>query len=529
MANEKELLAQARQYIKERQFDRARILLEDIADNPTAAEWLEKLDRVDPAPQNFDEARREIDQMRGELEDAEDDIRTAQQAGRRAFTVSTALLVFLGSLFGSLIGTVADFGDAVETVNEFRAAFYPQLCIVGSDTILGPELGMAAAWAETFEEDHDVRVRIDAIGSSNGVQRAVEGGCAHVLAMSEPMNEDQYDRLQDNGVELACAAEIGYDIVVFIIDINNPISSVPDNSLTSILQGRQQTWGFLSTQYDFPVTILVREGSGTTDLVLDRIARYPSEGGRVFPAEGNYQVCDSNEDCLNRTLSTPGALYWVSAAWMSTQPPQYLRVLRMIERDEASVNPLTEEVNLARYPRSLQRPLYLYVLDGEDTSDEQLEFGREFLEYVRGVEGQSTLSENFFYTYFNQPSTLTASDVPFPPGFDAINTPNRRICCQGRAWRCKRRRRHPPHTATPPRIHPFPADRPPVAVARHGSASGAGTHGRAPISAPLTRSPHPDWRGRRWPHPTHGNSQPHQCGRGLAEYGSEFRPYQCLC
>lgn len=426
--SEREALEQARDLIKQRQFERARIILSGMPGNPQAQKWLAKLETVDPEPQTLPDARVEIDELQSEIASAQREITGLEKATRRTVGVGTALLIFFGSLFGSLIGAAADFGDAIETVDEVRAMFYPELCIVGSDTILGPELGMAQAWADAFSEEHEVRVSIDAIGSSNGLRRAADGDCAQIIAMSEPMSDSQEALLSDSGVEISCAAEVAYDIIVFITDTNNPVSVVEDRGISRILNGNDVNWATINSAYNFPITILVREGSGTTDFVLRKIARWDSEGGRVFPDEASYQICDSNDDCLNQTLSTRGSLYWVSAAWMSTQPPEYLRVLEMLQGDERGVNPLNETVNLEDYPRSLQRPLYLYVVDNGDSSDQSLELAREFLYFVRGVEGQSIVNDHYFYTYFNQPTDFSAADVPLPEGFDPIGTPGRQIC-----------------------------------------------------------------------------------------------------
>ncbi len=433
--DDKEKLDRARKLILAEKYSRARQILLSMGDNPNAKKMLATLERIDPMPRTFDEmqaeltkveakvetVQAEVDQAEAELEQVE----TLTGQVQRQFRLSTAVLVFLGSLFGSLIGAAADLGEAVNTFQEFRSIFYPELCVVGSDTILGEGLGMAEAWAASFEESHDVRVRINPTGSTAGLRLAADGGCAHVLAMSEAMDERQQASLTDGGVAVHCAAEIGYDIIVFVTDINNPVTVVTRPVLSGLLNGRTFSWGELSTDFEYPVSILVREGSGTTDVVLRQIANYDSRGATNFPPGANYVFCDSNDDCLDRTLSARGSLYWVSAAWMSTQPPQYLRVLSILQGDESSVNPLREEVDLNRYPSSLQRPLYMYALDGENTSDEQHQLARGFLRHVRGVGGQQVLEENFFYTHFNEPTEV---DVPLPSGFDPPGTPGRQIC-----------------------------------------------------------------------------------------------------
>ncbi len=264
----------------------------------------------------------------------------------------------------------------------------------------------------------------------SGVDRATGNKCIHVLAMSEPLEDApdnvHYHELVDAGVEIVCAAEIGYDIIAFITDKNNPIEQVVRHSLQLILKGRILNWSEVDTRFDYPITVLARRGSGTTDLVLDKIAYYNSNGGRVFPADANYEECFGNDDCLDRTLSTIGSLYWGSVAWIKIQPAEYLRVLPIASEDGIANPPMgeNEKADIRTYPRALIRPLYLYVVDNGAASDEQLELAREFLFFVRGLEGQKILDQHF-YTYFNQPQQL---EVPLLPGFDAVDAPNRQIC-----------------------------------------------------------------------------------------------------
>lgn len=340
----------------------------------------------------------------------------------------SAVLIFLGSLLGTLLGTFTSINDLFESFNRVETLLNPpaQVCVVGSGTILGEGLGMAAAWEAAYEANTDnIDVNINATGSLAGVDAAVAGDCVHVLAMSEALPSSDYRRIQESGREVACAAEIGYDIVAFISDINNPVSTLLERRMSSILTGRITNWDEVGGE-DQTITIYARPGSGTTDYVLKQF-RYPA-GAEVFPPNANYIECASNSECLDRTLATPGALYWVSTSWMHTQPEQYLRVLPILQSDERPINPLRDDFRIREYPRQLVRPLYMYVLSGEGISAEQTAQARDFLRYVRSVSGQQVIEENFFYTYFDQPR-----DVPldFPPGFSTDTSGPRDVCRDG--------------------------------------------------------------------------------------------------
>jgi ABC-type phosphate transport system substrate-binding protein len=348
---------------------------------------------------------------------------------KRGSSLGLGLLVFIGSLLGTLIGVAADFGDAADTVARIQEAFYPQLCVAGSDTILGESLGYSGAIASAFEQRINasptsrVRVSVDAIGSVNGVRRAVEGDCVDVLASSEPIQPISISELTGAGISIDCAAEIGYDVVAFVTDINNPIPNLNRRNLTGILTGAIRNWAELNRSYEAPIRILFRPGSGTTDFVLRNVARH--ENPFNPPPAATYLPCGSNEDCLNQTLANRGTLYWVSTAWMRTQPERYLRVLPILSGDEQAFNPLTDDISLNDYPAVLIRPLYMYVLRRPGTTPEVASLGQRFLEYVRSVEGQQILEAHHFYTYFAQPRDVS---VPLPPGFETDATGHRVIC-----------------------------------------------------------------------------------------------------
>jgi len=327
-----------------------------------------------------------------------------------------AILIFLGTLLGTLLGAVADLGEATQTIERLQEIFNPPttLCVVGSDTILGKDLQLSVDWEREFEERHNVDVVVDAIGSGNGVRRAAEGGCAHVLAMSEAMSQAQYQTLEQAGVQVQCAAPVGYDVIAFVTDINNRLPTLQYRDLSRVLTGRISNWSELDRLQNRPIIIWARPGSGTTAHIMTRFAApYSGDNEQDFPPT-NYAFCYSNEACLNETLATPGSLYWVSVAWMRTKPPRYLRVLPILSGDERPINPLQDDFTLSEYPSRLVRPLYLYVVITPNMSIEQANLAREFLAYARSLNGQTLLEQRGYITYFD---SVASVPIELPPAF----------------------------------------------------------------------------------------------------------------
>lgn len=342
-----------------------------------------------------------------------------------------AILVFVGTLLGSLIGAVADLTEALEP---FRAIYRattptPHVRVVGSSTILGDGVPVAKEWQEAFLEmsawtdtvpilgpiERNISLEIEPVGSLEGFKEA-EQGTVHVLAASEPVTPDVVQSLTASGITFTCAGEIGYDIITLVTDVKNELQrAIQVRELSSILTGDITDWAEVGGGESRPIRVLVRRGSGTTDIVLKTLT-----GASEW--QPHFIECHSNSQCLDLALSIPGSLYWVSKAWLQTQPPRYLRAIPIQRGQDPSTNPLSLDepgqtdpaFNPDHYPRELMRPLYMYVLSGPVIPPESTDYARQFFQYVRGVRGQETLETHHFRTYFDAPAGVP---LDLPEGF----------------------------------------------------------------------------------------------------------------
>ena len=395
------------------------------------------------------------------------------------------ILMFIGTFLGTSIGFAADLTEAIQgwaiPIME-RGDPSPKLRIVGSNTVLGEEIGLAAEWREAFEEqqewedcmlgglicaDRTVDVAISGVGSLNGFKMAARGEAELVVA-SEPMPQTMREEIEKEHT-IECAAVIGYDVVAFVTNINNTGTQVSRRELKSILRGSIADWADVRGEPG-PIRIMARHGSGTTDLILREVAEldedgdqtgsepipipthfvtlppsHEGEGGELRcededddPVDG-CEPCGSNDACLDQALNLPGSLYWVSTAWLHTQPPRFMRLI-LVDYEGWKEYPLypicTEQVPGTKddqepcfepdhYDPLLIRPLYMYVIGGGELSAESTELAREFLHYVRGLRGQAILETHYFYTHFDPPAEV---DVKRLPGFELQEDGTPRIC-----------------------------------------------------------------------------------------------------
>lgn len=333
-----------------------------------------------------------------------------------------ALLVFVGTLLGSLLGLLASLSDASGLIVPIvdLVAPRPHLQVVGSSTILGDGVAMAADWQSGFTTqtaweldvpiagtiERSVRMQVQGVGSVNAFEQAATGE-VHLLPASEPMPAAYEQQMQAAGIGVSCAGVIGYDIITFVTDINNTLPRpISTRDLSSILTGDITSWAQVGGE-EKPINILARRGSGTTDIVLTALT-----GATDF--RPHFNECTSNPACLDMALSTPGSLYWVSTAWLKTQPPDYLRPLLIQRGTLAATDPLSDTFNPDNYPTELIRPLYMYVLAGGGISADSSVWAQRLFSYVRGVQGQKILEDHHFYTHFDAPADVA---VTLPQGF----------------------------------------------------------------------------------------------------------------
>ena len=344
-----------------------------------------------------------------------------------------AILLFLATLLGSLLGAVADLSEAEVLVYPVlkRICPSPVLTILGSYALLDDDTGIPEEWIREFRNKGSKEIEIPLLGTyelspdiTTKAMDEVEGkkfalsGQASVFVSSEPFSESDLALLVENSVDIQCAADFGYDVIAFVghlSDINPPLST---QDLKAILTGQVTDWESLGRD-KHPINVIADPDSGATELVMTKF----TDGSG--PAS-NFIECQSDEQCLDLALSTPGSLTWVSASWLKAQPDRYVNTFRIKSEGYPPQDPMQETFDPDNYPPELIRPLYIYALTSASTPPETSEVAARFVSFVRGVRGQQILEKHSFYTYFDPPIEIKPD---LPNGF-GIRTNDVPLVCR---------------------------------------------------------------------------------------------------
>ncbi|RKZ83533.1 MAG: hypothetical protein DRR19_18980 [Candidatus Parabeggiatoa sp. nov. 1] len=238
--------------------------------------------------------------------------------------------------------------------------------------MLGEGLPLSAEWQKEFKAltrwedsipmvgtiERSVEITVTDVGSHLGIEQAIEGN-VDLLVASEPLPNEKIKQLNNQGISIRCAAEIGYDVIVFVTHLQNKIDSVSEPSIKKILKGEYTHWSDVNPNWEAkPIHFFARTQSGTTSLILKAF----TDSDKV---RSHFIECASNSDCFNRMLGMHGSTYWVSSSWLYTQPPNYLHPFFIRhEKFERPQNPFKDDFKPDHYHAKMIHPLYMYVLSG---------------------------------------------------------------------------------------------------------------------------------------------------------------------
>ena len=247
--------------------------------------------------------------------------------------------------------------------------------IEGSDTMVN----LAQAWAEKYDEKHpEVSVQVLGGGSGVGIAALINGTCEMANSSREMTEKEIRLAKQQAGVE-PVEFTVGHDALAVYVHKDNPVDSISLEELAEIYGdgGNTTNWSQLKGGANLEITRVSRQNNSGTyfyfhEAVLGKTREYKL---------GSVDLSGS-KDVVALVSRTPGAIGY-SGMGYATDEVKMLKI--SAKKGEPGVSPSVESVKNSSYP--ITRPLYIYTA-GEPTGNV-----KEFLDWVRGPEGQAVVTE----------------------------------------------------------------------------------------------------------------------------------------
>lgn len=269
-----------------------------------------------------------------------------------------------GSLIGIIVVIVAIAGGLIGYnlwVNSQLQAS-TTITIEGSTTCLPIVSDCAEEYMELYS---NTDIQVSGGGSSVGVKAAGEG-TANIGMASRAIKSSEvelYPNLKVYG--------IAKDGIAVIVNENNAVTGLTKEQLVAVLKGETTSWDSLGGSG--AVVVIGRDSNSGTRATFEEILDV--EGDVVYNSEKT-----SNNDVATSVANTPGAIGYVGLGYVSTSGVKALPIGGVA----------ASESTVADGSYLISRTLYI-MTNGEP--DMQV---MNFINYIKGAEGQAIAAENGF-------------------------------------------------------------------------------------------------------------------------------------
>jgi phosphate transport system substrate-binding protein len=221
----------------------------------------------------------------------------------------------------------------------------------------------AEKWADAYRATHPgTTIHIQGGGSTAGIQ-AVESGTAHIGMSSRELLPDEAIKLR--GIVVA------RDGIAVVLNPKNCLFDMKLHEVRKIYAGEITRWADLGGA-DRKITVITREeGSGTRGAFEELVMN-----GRRITSSALVQ--DSTGAVRQMVASDPASIGYISLDLVDTS----VKPLRI-----EGAPPTEAAIDAGRYP--LVRP-FLFVVKGEAISDARGGEAKDFIDWIRGPEGQAS-------------------------------------------------------------------------------------------------------------------------------------------
>ena len=289
------------------------------------------------------------------------------------FTVLTLIILLLVLPFAGCAGQAAEAGaEDAGQVSTGRA-----IQNKGSDTLVN----MALAWAEAYREvDPSLSIAVTGGGSGTGIA-ALINGTVDIANASRAMKPEEIDQAQANGID-PVEHVVAIDALAIIVNPENPVDQLTMPQLAGIYTGRITNWSQVGGN-DAAIVLLSRESnSGTHVYFLEEVVRGGDpESEDIFAPQTLYML--SSVGITSEVRRNPNAIGYDGLGYVDEDHEKVLGIA--VDADSPYWKPSVETAASGKYP--IARPLYMY------TAGEPTDAIKEYLDWIRGPEGQKIVAE----------------------------------------------------------------------------------------------------------------------------------------
>lgn len=231
------------------------------------------------------------------------------------------------------------------------------LVTISGSTSVGP---LAEKLAMKYEEENDVKIEINQIGSSAGITNAISGVSQIGMASRDLKQEEKDSNLQE--------LIIAYDGIVVVTHPSNPVKNLTMEQVKQIFTGEVTNWKEVGGK-DMEIVVVSREdGSGSRD-AFQEIVGY--ESGQLIK---NAIVASGNGNIKTTVAMNKHAIGFISFEYIDES---------VSAMDINGVQATAENVLAGQY--ELSRP-FLFV-HKEDVP----ESAKQFMEFILTPQGQKVV------------------------------------------------------------------------------------------------------------------------------------------
>jgi phosphate transport system substrate-binding protein len=246
----------------------------------------------------------------------------------------------------------------------------------GSDTLVN----LALAWAERYREiDPTVSIAVTGGGSGTGIASLING-TVDIANASRKMKDDEIAKAQANGIN-PIEFTVAIDALAVVVHPDNPVDKLTIDQLSDMFAGRITNWKEVGGN-DAPIILVSREtNSGTHVYFLEEVVRKGDKENKDIFAPQTL-LMPSSVGITSEVQRNPNAIGYDGLGYVT----EHEKVIA-VAKDSHSPYVLPSVATGADGSYPIARGLYMY------TAGEPTDVIAEYLDWIRGPEGQAIVSE----------------------------------------------------------------------------------------------------------------------------------------